>query len=421
MVTRESPDPAAWFSVTTDDRGRYRLDSLLAGRYSVGLSHPILDSLELTLPPRRIEIGEGQHARLELSLPSGAALREMNCPEVILPPGSGVLLGQVRDADADKSLAGAVVVVSWSDLAIDRATLKVSGAEHTVGAPTNADGLYRFCGLPTDSWLAVQIQHAGRGGSVLRASIADTVGVAVLNVAFSTEAARAIAQNDTAAGSESRPAPLLSGSASVSGTVLGETGQPLAGVQLRVLETAAVTRTDSAGRYALSALPAGTQLLEAKRIGYRIVQQPVHLLRGRGVEAAIRLQRVVSLDSIRIVAQRSRYREFERNRKGGFGRYLTEDDIAKRNPIRVSDLLRMMPGFRIVGVGFDAKVMSSRGSVSLSRRACEVNVVIDGMQHQEIDFVQPSDIGAMEVYAGSAGAPVLYDRYCGLIVIWTKR
>ena len=225
MVTRESPDPAAWFSVTTDDRGRYRLDSLLAGRYNVGLSHPILDSLELTLPPRRIEIGEGQHARLDLSLPSGAALREMNCPEVILPPGSGVLLGQVRDADADKSLAGAVVVVSWSDLAIDRATLKVSGAEHTVGAPTNVDGLYRFCGLPTDSWLAVQIQHAGRGGSVLRASIADTVGVAVLNVSFSTEAARAIAENDTAAGSESRPALLLSGSASVSGTVLGETGR----------------------------------------------------------------------------------------------------------------------------------------------------------------------------------------------------
>jgi hypothetical protein len=50
-----------------------------------------------------------------------------------------------------------------------------------------------------------------------------------------------------------------------------------------------------------------------------------------------------------------------------------------------------------------------------------VNVVIDNMQHQDINWVQPSDIGAMEIYAGPAGAPVQYDRACGLIVIWTKR
>ena len=421
LVTRNVPEPPAWFSVQTDDRGRYRLDTLRAGSYMVGLWHPILDSLELSLPARAIELREGQRVNVDLALPSGATLRANACPGVLLPPGTGALLGEVRDADSDRPLVGAVVAVRWSDLTIDRATLRVSGGEHTEGAPTNADGRYRICGLPTDGWLAVQVQHTGRGGSVLRASIGESTGVLVLNVSFSAEAARALAASDAAAQNESAPVPLLTGTASVSGMVLGEAGQPLAGVQLRVLDAASTARTDSAGRYALSALPAGTQLLEAKRIGYRIVQQPVHLVRGRDVEVAIRLQRVVSLDSIRIVAQRSRYREFERQRRSGFGRFLTEDDIEKRNATQVTDLIRMMPGLRIVGGGFDAKVVSSRGSQSLSGRLCETNVVIDGMQHQDINWVHPSDIGAMEVYAGPAGAPVLYDRTCGVVVIWTKR
>lgn len=420
LITRNS-QPEGWFSVATDDRGRYRLDTLAAGRYSVAIWHAILDTLELTLPPRTIEIQDGQHATLDLALPSAATLRAGTCPGVELPPGTGALGGRVTDADSERPLSGAMVAVRWSDLTVDRTTLKISGGEHTAGAPVNGDGLYRICGLPTDSWLAVQVQHAGRGGSVLQLFIPDSVGIAVLNLAYSPEAARSLADADSVPANQPLAERTLSGTASVSGTVFSETGQPLSNAQLRVLETAGRVRTDSAGHYTLAALPAGTQLLEAKHIGYRIVQQPVQLLKGREVQADIHLQRVVSLDSVRIVAQRSRYREFERNKRSGFGRYMTDEDIEKKHAFEVTDLLRTTPGLRVVGSGVDAKVMSSRGTVSLSRASCEANVVIDNMQHQDINWVQPSDIGAMEVYAGPAGAPPQYDRACGLVVIWTKR
>ena len=420
LVTRNT-EPAAWFNATTDERGRYRLDTLLAGRYSAALWHPILDSLELTLPSRTIEIQEGQRATLDLALPSGATLRAGSCPGVELPPGTGALGGRVTDADSERPLAGATVAVLWSDLTVDRATLQVSGGEHTAGAPVNGDGLYRICGLPTDSWLAVQVQREGMGGSVLQLFIPDSVGVAVLNLAYSAEAGRALAAADSVPANETLAERTLTGTASVSGTVFSETGQPLSNTQLRVLETAGKVRTDSTGHFSLAALPAGTQILEAKHIGYRIVQQPVQLLKGREIQADIHLQRVVSLDSVRIVAQRSRYREFERNKHSGFGRFMTDEDIDKKHAFQVTDLLRTTPGLRVVGSGFDAKVVSSRGTISLSRPTCEVNVVIDNMQHQDINWVQPSDIGAMEIYAGPAGAPVQYDRACGLIVIWTKR
>jgi hypothetical protein len=422
LVTKNAPEPAAWYSVATDEHGRYRLDTLAAGRYSAALWHPILDSLELTLPPQLINIGEGQHATLDLALPSGAALRVMACPAVTLPAGTGVLHGQVldADADADRPLVGAVVAVRWNDLTINRETLKIEGGQHTEGARTNADGRYRICGLPTDTWLSVQVQRDSVGGVVLPTSISDTLGVAVLNLSLSAAAARSLAEaEDTTAAEAPR---VLAGTASISGTVTGETGQPLPGVQLRVLETAATARSDSSGHFAMAGLPAGTQVVEAKRVGYRIVQQPVQLLSGRSVAAAVQLRRIVSLDSVLVVARRSRYRDFERNRKnGGFGRFLTEDEIEKRHAFQTTDLLRATPGFRISGSGFDAKVYSSRAGLSLSGRSCEVNVVIDGMQHQDINWLQPSDIGAMEIYPGQAGAPVQYDHVCGAIVIWTKR
>jgi hypothetical protein len=422
LITKNTPEPAAWYSVTTDDRGRYRLDTLAAGRYSVGLWHPILDSLELSLPSRPIQLADGQQATVDLWLPSGATLRAMTCPGVVLPPGTGVLQGRVLDADSatDQPLVGAVVAIRWSDLTINRETLKIEGGEHTEGARTNADGRYSFCGLPTDTWLAVQVQKDSIGGVVLTPFISDTLGVAVLDMSLSSTAARPLAATATDTGAVP-VARVLSGTASVSGTVTGEAGQPLSGVQLRVLETAATTRTDSAGHFSMSALPAGTQLLEAKRVGYRIVQQPVQLMARRDVPAAVQLRRIVSLDSVLVVARRSRYREFERNRRNGFGKFLTDDDIEKRHAFETTDLLRASPGFRVSGSGLDAKVYGTRAGVSLSGRQCETNVVIDGMQHQDINWVRPTDIGAMETYAGPASAPLQYDSVCGVIVIWTKR
>ena len=193
--------------------------------------------------------------------------------------------------------------------------------------------------------------------------------------------------------------------------------------QVRVLDAVGVTRTDSAGRFTLANLPAGTQVLEVRQIGYLLTQNAVELRSGRSVEASVTMARIVSLDSIRVVARRSLYKEFEARRRisRGFERFLDEQDIEKRNVFQVSDLLRTLPGFRVSGSGLDAKIISSRGRISLSGRECGTNVVIDGIQHQDINLVSPGDIGALEAYPGQSGAPIQYDSVCGVIVITTKR
>jgi hypothetical protein len=82
----------------------------------------------------------------------------------------------------------------------------------------------------------------------------------------------------------------------------------------------------------------------------------------------------------------------------------------------------MVHGFRVEGSGLDAKVFTTHGNFEVSGMGpCEANVVVNNVEHQSINVVDPVNIGAIEAYAGPADAPVEYDRPCGVIVIWMKR
>ena len=421
LAIRVDPaQPPVASGATTDARGRFRLDTLPVGRYMVEFASTFLDSLEVILPPREVVIVGGQTSRVDFALPSGRTLRAAACPGVQLPEETGAIVGRVLDADTERPLAGASVVTSWTELTVDRATLRSSYEPQTGSVTTDSLGQYRLCGVPTDSWIQVQIQHGGAAGSAIRLLVPDSAGVIVRQLSLSPSSAGAAAASPSP--SSDSAAAMLTGTAAVSGVVRGVGGLPLPQAQVKVIGAAPTARTDARGRYALGDLPAGSQVLEVRSIGYLLAQQPVELRAGRTVLQDVRLQRIVNLDSVRVLAQRSRYREFEDHRKrSGFGRFMDAAAIASRNAFEMSDLIRTIPGFRVTGSGIDAKVVSSRGVVSVTRR-CEVNIVIDGMQQQEINLIHPSSVGALEAYpAGGPPGPLEYDGSCGMIVIWSKR
>jgi len=421
LAVRIEPEPSVSSGATTDARGRYRIDSLTAGRYMVEFASPLLDSLEITLPPREVSVVEGRATRADFALPSGRTLRLAACPGLALDQGTGAVVGRLSDADTDRPLGGAKIVVAWKDLSVDRTTMKPSIGERTGAVTTDSLGRYRLCGVPTGDWLVIQVQADGRTGSPIRLQVPDSAGVVVRHLSFSSSSARPIVDSTHAAAADTAPPPLLTGTAAVSGVVHGVGALPLGGAQVRVVGARGTTLSDERGRFALRDLPAGTQVIEVRRIGYLLTQQPVELRSGRSVLQDLRLQRIVTLDSLRVLAQRSRYPEFEQHRRmnGGFGTFLTAEDVASRASFETSDLFRMIPGFRVYGYGLDARVASSRGVTSLTG-ACSPNIVIDGMPGQEINLIHPSSIGAMEVYRAGQPAPVQYDRGCGVIVIWSK-
>lgn len=427
LLTRLSPEPSELRTTSTDDRGRFRFDTLVAGRYSVAFATDYLDSLSINVPPREVTLAAGRLERVDFATPSGATLRAAACPGLKLSSALGAVVGVVSNADSDGPLGGAQIAVSWSELAVDSALHAVTTPR---GGMVAADSLghYRLCGVPTDTYLMVQVQDSGRAGSPLTLTVGHEGGVIRRDLSLSFSSARSIASLDSAAAAAARhdtvSAPLLAGTAIVSGVVHGAADQPLPQAEVRIRGAAGMTRTDSAGHFTLTGQPAGSQVLETRHIGFLLSQTPVELRSGRTANASVTLARIISLDSIRVVAQRSRYPEFESRRqsKAGNGHFLDEEQIEHQHAMQASDLLRMVPGFRVEGSGLDTKVFTSHGRFEASSMGpCEANIVVNGIEHQDINLLDPTTIAAIEAYAGPADAPVQYDRPCGVIVVWLKR
>jgi hypothetical protein len=432
-LARLDPEPSVSFGATPDARGHYQLDSLPAGRYMIQLNHQVLDSLELALPAEEVNVVAGRTAEVPFALPSSASLRDAVCRGLELRRETGAVVGRVVDADDEHPLANADVAISWTELAVDRKTLHASAEQHDGWVRTGPRGQYRICNVPTGTWVLIQLQYAGHAANAVRVSVSGEEAVVVRNLSLSLASAPTLATLDsvgaTVRGMDGEPTPddtakqlLLMGSASVSGIVRGAEGQPLEDVEIRVVNARPTTRTDAAGHYSLKELPAGTQLLAVRRIGYLIGDIAVELRSGRTVNQDVVLRRVVSLDSMNVVANRHKpFADFEYRRKNNpMGRFVTAVEIDRQHPTEMGIVIQHLGGFQIVGVGPDARVYST--SARAGRPNCkEANVVIDGMDQAQVNMVPPSDIAAMEVYAEAASAPGQYRAECGLILIWTKK
>lgn len=64
---------------TTDQHGAFHFDSVPAGRYSLGILHPALDSFDLVLPTVPVEVVAGSSAHVELTIPSAATVYAGGC------------------------------------------------------------------------------------------------------------------------------------------------------------------------------------------------------------------------------------------------------------------------------------------------------------------------------------------------------
>jgi hypothetical protein len=432
MVARLDPEPPLAFGAKPDEQGRYHFDSLPVGRYMIQLTHEALDSLELSLPASEVFISAGRTAEVPFSLPTSLAMRDAVCRGLTLGKETGAVTGHVVDADTEQPLANADVALSWTDLSFDRKTLKSNKEQHDNWVRTGPRGEYRICNVPIGSWLLIQLQYMGRAGNAVRVSVSGEEAVVVRNLSLSVSDAPTLTTLDSAGatvrGLDSEPSAddslaeglYLSGTAAVSGVVVGEGGRPLGDVEVRVLNARPVARTDAAGRFTLNNLPSGTQLLSVRRIGYLIGDVAVELRPNRTVSQNVLLRRVVSLDSMRVVARRSRYADFEyRRRNSPSGRFLTAGDLSKQHATELAPVIQHVGGFTILGFGPNAQVFST--AAKAGRPNCkEVNVVIDGVDQATINMVPPHDIAAVEIYPEAAGAPGQYRSECGLILIWTK-
>lgn len=216
------------------------------------------------------------------------------------------------------------------------------------------------------------------------------------------------------------------------------TEEPISAVEI-ILASAADERvwagaTDQRGRFRISLLPAGDYELTFRRVGYGTTSESLSV--GAGIEAEVRVQlspRAVDLESIVVTtSRRSRLdgEGFYQRQRYFTGEFFLREDIEDRNPIAVQDLIRMVPGFRVMG-GVNPVVFGSRGCPPEICGGCAPAVFLNGMRMEyapgdptvpdPFQIVHPEQLEAMEIYSGQMTPVQFYTRgACGAIAMWTR-
>ncbi|MFL5577083.1 MAG: TonB-dependent receptor [Gemmatimonadaceae bacterium] len=418
QLVRDDSSRAGGYSAITDSAGHYAITGMRPGRYLAGFFHPVLDSLEIEAPLQRVEVGGEPVTTLDLAVPSPAQLHAAFCSELPRGDTSATLVGWVRDADRGDGVGESRIVLTWSELRVDEGGVRV--LKRRVPARPRPSGFYIVCGLPSDIALDADADAPGgrRSGIVdlnLRAGEMRRLDFAL------ADSTSAVAAPTDSAGERK-----LRGSARVAGTVRDAGGRPVVRANVGVRGAAVTTVTSETGTFALGGLPAGTRALEVRAIGYEPASVPVTLRSGASAAARVTLQRRADvLAPVTVLGKESRRTRditgfLERSRTG-MGKYLTAEDIEKRNPIQLTDALRMTSGIQVRPNGFGYSIQGRGG--------CSPSVFIDGLPvydgARDIDeLVRPSEVAGIEVYSGSGSVPGQFatqSNGCGTVLIWTKR
>ncbi len=416
-------------SARPDGQGRFRVDSLPAGRYLMQISTPTLDSLDLTMPPHEVRIDGGRTLRTEAVLPFGAELRDLVCHSGRLGEGTVAVAGRVLDADTEKPLAGAEVVATWTDVIADGLN-KPKTNKRSVVAKSGAQGEYRLCGIPGGTTLALRLQQADKGTPFVRLTISQDEGVVVRDLSISPRSAPRVALldsiarlGDRAQSDTSARALELTGTATVTGMVRGAGAVPLAGVAVRVRDGRSSTFTDSAGKFVLGDLPAGTQILQTLHAGYPLTEVAVELRPGRSTEQNVLMVRNAKPDSAR--SESTLYKEFDAHRRAyAFGQFLGVEEVMQKEKVvtETVDLFADMLGFTALGHGAEARLISNE-ALAAQPGCRSAKIVAEGTDGFAINDIPPNQVGAIEAYANSQFVPERYagKAECGLIVIWMRK
>ncbi|MCG6957637.1 MAG: carboxypeptidase regulatory-like domain-containing protein [Gemmatimonadetes bacterium] len=250
----------------------------------------------------------------------------------------------------------------------------------------------------------------------------------------------------------------------VRGQVLDtQSGQPVTSADVYLVraesDTTAVKQglTNESGRFSLTAPRPGRYRLRVERIGYRtIVSSPFDLVASEPLEVELHIStqaiplapltvvssRPALLPNIRLVTSGFFDREAKWGPKGlGMGTFIDKDAIERRQPRRVSDMLRNVPGVLVEGAGPHHQAVYLRTVTTLGRAGCTPMLYIDGAPYRLMrwtvdssghdglvrvayidDLVMPSSVAAIEVYPRITKPGEFTDMSfepCGAIAIWT--
>ena len=418
-------------TVFSDSLGRYSVADVPVGRYKLGFFHAMLDSLGVEPPLREVQVDGLAPVRADLAIPSPTRFRAAICgPQSTMD--AGVVVGRVYDAKDGAPAAKVTVTGEWLELSF--APGGIVRKVPQLNATTGDNGWFAICNVPSGGTMALT---ASRG-----ADSTDRIEVQVPAEGFLRRelylgSARVVVIGDTARRADSlalAPRRVHMGDGRLSGTVVAAAGgQPLAGAQASIVD-GPQARANEKGEFTLTDAPLGTRMLEVRAVGYYPVRRRVDVVAGAApVQVALSTLKSV-LDTVKVTATRREGRDikgFQERRRSGPGRYLTAEDIMKRNPSESSDIFRNVTGLRMLIAENGERTIVIRGGVQGvgGVNLCSPAIFLNGsflsesITASDIDtWVRPNEIAGIEIY-NDVGVPAQFQRGlsgCGAIVIWSK-
>jgi hypothetical protein len=398
--------------VLTDSVGRFVIDSLPPGDYQVGVFHPMLDTLGLSLATRPFHLGPDSSSFIVLSVPSASTIIHGACPVRPRAQGTSAVIGHVTDPETLQPVPKAEVSIAWSQLEASKET-GVRRTPRVIWDSTDAAGTYKLCGLPNSMQATLQ---AKRGKSV-------TAEIPIELGDRDTELfARTLLLSSADSGAQV-------GNAALSGRVILEGSPTNAGVRVEVVGTDQVALTNEKGEFNMAKLPAGSHVLLACHLGYGAQTVAVDLSPHQAQRVSLELTKfVASIAPVIVNAKRSSSLDkigFTQRQKNGMGYYLGPEQIQIMHPQYLSDILRSVPGLRVTSTADGDVISSSRGASGMGD--C-VQYFVDDMPWQSStpgdinQFVNGNEVMAAEVYQAST-TPAQYTTGmggCTTIVLWTR-
>ena len=386
----------------SNEQGRFRLDGVPEGEYSVVYYHQRLAELGLGAVPARVLVDNDSVSRVTLTVPSRSTILSAWCSA---EPGEG------------PTSVGGIVTDALTGVPLPQATVRALGSRRGIlqrrrvvrEVSTEASGEFRLCNLDASDPLTVTVAFGNNDGKPVQ--VADP-GAHILDFAID-----------------------ISDPVTITGSVFDyDTRAPVREAHVRLIGSGHSQLTDSRGVFGFTGVPPGKQIIETSRLGYapRVDSLTVFSNEALGLEIELATD-AIPLEPLVVVARRKRP-VFTTTGTRFSGLTEAQVDSIQHRVMDFAGIAREahVPGlsvFETIAQGTGEEILCiemSRASGSSDPNSCNmVHVVINDvpvyrpqrvLQHMNprdvasIQFITPIEAGVLYGRRGASGVLLIHIR-----------
>jgi hypothetical protein len=413
----------------TDSAGRFRIDSVPPGERGLLIRHVLLDSIGLSVVTRPEKILPGQSISMVVSTPAPATVMSAKCPSTTGHSGRSVIVGTVFDAQTEDPSTGAQVTAEWTELQLKKKSIEAVPQRRS--ALVSTDGTFRLCDLPADFRSGIKAVRGADTTAATNIDLSSGLAIVALHLPRSSSGAEPLRATTDSPAVSFRPA---DDRTVVNGRITDVDGRPVGGARVTIEEDHLMAMTAADGTFRIRGAKLGTRTMTIRKLGFEPVRTTIDLKSREPFPVNLTLAKFVAvLEDVTINAVRDRALDrvgFNARRHKGTGTFISPEDLARRNPIRVNDILRVASYLRFTRLPNGTDVVSGRPSIVAGGPGGCVRYFVDGTPWVSTDdspdsFYHPSEIGAVEIYPPTL-VPSQFIRFsqrgelCYVVMLWTK-